>query len=47
MESGELSESSGDRHPAEDLIVQKALRRAAAAEASSTDVRHMLEEVLL
>ena len=38
MEDGELSEDSGGRHPAEDLIIQKALRRAAAAEASSSDL---------
>ena len=45
MEEGELSDSSGGRHPAEDLIIQKALRRAAAAEASTTDLRHSHEQV--
>ena len=38
MEDGELSDDSGSKHPAEDLIIQKALRRAAAAEASTSDL---------
>ena len=35
------SDSSGGRHPAEDLIIQKALRRAACTAASTSNIHDL------
>ena len=41
MDDADGSDSSGGRHPAEDLIIQKALRRAAGTAASTSNIHDL------